>query len=232
MKLALAALALALATAGAQAFATEPAAVTAVADEFRLIAAAHRDLRAYDLQIAVSVDSAGASIPLHAVVKCDGRKRCLRMFKSSTVLQTPEMSLMVDANERTITVTRHQLDAVQATPMDPTAALQAWVEAAGRVSGGELTPAGRHWIFESAKPSVRPGHMYVDTDSRLLRRFVYSTETPTGLLTTVDIHYTWGDPAQLNAADFETSRFVQEQQGGIVPSREYAQYEIIRADRK
>lgn len=215
----------------AQALATGPVAATDSAEEFRSIAAAHRDLRAYDLQIAVSVDSAGSSIPLYAAVKCDGRRRCLRIFKSSTVLQTPEMSLMVDANDRTIMVTRHELATSPAAPMDPIAALQAWLEAGGRVSSGELTPTGRHWIFESGKPGVQPGHMYVDADSRLLRRLFYSTVTPTGISTTVDIRYTWGDPTRLNRADFETSRFIREERGAIVPASEYAHYRVILADR-
>lgn len=217
---------------GGQALAAEPVAATDTAMEFRSIAAAHRDLRAYDLQIRVSVDSVGSSIPLHAAVKCDERQRCLRMFNSTTVLQTPEMSLMVDASERTIMVTRHGGDAVQATPMDTAAALQAWLDAGGRLSGGELTPEGRHWLFESAKAGVRAGHMYVDNHSRLLRRLVYSAQTPTGVSTTVDIHYTWGYPTQLNLADFETSRFVHEESGAIVPANQYAHYKIILADPK
>ena len=227
MRTYLAALALAAAT---QAFGAEPDAAVAAADEFRQIAAAHRNLRAYDLQITASIDTAGSSVPLHATVKCDARARCLRKFRTSTVLLTPEMSLMIEDNERTITVTRYKIEAPLA--MDSVAALQVWLDAGGRITGGEITEGGRHWILQSAMAGLQAGHMYVDVDSRLLRRLVYSTHTQTGSRATVDIHYTWRDPAQLSLTDFETHRIVEERHGTLVPAPDYAHYRLINADRK
>lgn len=220
----------ALVTADAQPAASE--AIQAAAEEFQLIAAAHRDLRAYDLRIDIAVSSTDSSVPLHAVVKCDGRQRCLRLFRNSTTLETPGLSLMVDSNERIITVTRHKLDAAGAPSVDPASALQTWIEKGGRLSGGELTETGRHWAFDSSKPGLPTGEMYVDPRSRLLRRLVYRTETAAGARTTIDIRYDWEDATQLDPAEFETSRFVQERGGAIVPVQEYAQYRIINSDRQ
>jgi len=218
--------------AAAQPTAAEQAAA-ATADEFQRIAAAHRDLRAYDLRIDISLETGGSSVPLHGIVKCDGQQRCLRIFRNSTTLETPGLSLMVDANERTITVTRNKLlEGHPAAPMDPSEALQTWRTRGGRLSGGEVTAAGRHWTFASASPDVPAGDVFVDPESRLLRRLVYQSETPGRPRTTVDIRYTWGSPAELNSDDFETSRFVRERDGVIVPMDQYAHYRIIRTDRK
>lgn len=205
---------------------------SAVNEEFQLIAAAHRDLGAFDLRIDVSIESAGSSVPLQAVLKCDGRDRCLRLFRNSITLQTPGLALMVDTNERTITVTRQPLDTRPTGTLDPATALQAWLDQGGRLSGGEITPDGRHWSFASGKPGVPTGKMYVDPNSRRLRRLAYRSDTSQGVSTTVDIRYRWGDPARLDAREFDPGRFVTEQRGVIVPVDDYALFRVIYADRR
>jgi hypothetical protein len=210
----------------------EKTAAAAAAEEFRRIAAAHRDLHSYDLQIEALVESSGSSLPLRATVKCDEQRRCLRVFQKSTTLETPRLSLMLDATSQTITVTRHKVLNVpepQAS-MDPSKALETWLENGGKLSGGESTPMGRHWTLETGKPTSPRAQMYVDPDSRLLRRFVYQNERSDGIRTTVDIRYTWGDAARLDPREFETSQFIEEQGRTIRPAEAYARYRIISTD--
>lgn len=206
------------------------AAITPIAQEFQLIAAAHRDLRAYDLRIEITVSSANSSLPFGAVVKCDAQQRCLRIFRNSTTLQTPALSLMVDSNTQTITVTRHKLDDQRTANVDPAAAVQAWVAKGGELTGGELTADGRHWKFGSSMPGKPTGDMYVDPQSRRLQRLVYRSTTATGTRT-VDVQYEWQDATRLDPAEFATSRFVLEKEGVIEPAQAFAQYRIIDADR-
>jgi len=141
---------------------------------------------------------------------------------------------MVDTTDQTITVTRNKRASASRSGalIDPSKTLDAWLQSGGKLSGGELTPDGRYWTLDSGKPTTPKTQMYVDGYTHLLRRLVYESEGPKGIRTKVDIRYSWGDPARLNPADFETNRFIQEQGGIIAPVKAYAQYRIIRTDRE
>jgi hypothetical protein len=211
--------------------ADEPLASVA-AREFDLIAAAHHALRTYDLRIDVAYSVAGTSQAFPARVACDARRRCLRVFQNATALETPELSLLVDANDRTISVAVRDPAAGEtaAAQVDPTARLDAWIKGGGSLSGGELTDDGRRWAFQPAKAGLPAAQMWVDPSSHLLRRLVY--EVGTGERKQVDIRYTWRDAARLDPAEFEVSRFIEGQDAAIAPAQAYATYRIIRADRR
>ena len=215
----------------AAAAAAEPLA-SAAAKEFELIAAAHHALRAYELRIDVAYAVAGTSQAFQASVACDARRRCLRVFQNTTTLDTPELSLPVDANVRTISVAVRDAAAggTAAAQVDPTARLDAWIKGGGSLSGGELTDDGRRWAFQPAKAGLPAAQMWVDPSSHLLRRLLY--EVGTGARTQVDIHYTWRDAPGLDPAEFEVSRFIEGQDAAIAPAQAYATYRIIRADRR
>jgi hypothetical protein len=218
---------------------TAPTGSGAVApvDEFRRIALAHSELRSYDLRIDVSVEINGSSVPFHAAVRCDDRQRCLRLFQGSTTLETPQLSLLIDKTDRTITV-RHRKPAdvtettsSQATvAMDPSKAFETWRQNGGNVSGGDMTSNGQHWIVNTGKPEFPRLEMYVDEKSHLLRRVLYESKAASGIATKVDIHYSWGDPARIDRAEFEQSRFVKEESGTISPVEGYADYRVINSD--
>lgn len=206
-------------------------------DEFQLIALAHRDLRSYDLKIDVSVEIGGSSVPFQAAVRCDDKQRCLRLFQGSTTLETPQMSLLIDKTDRTITV-RHRKPA-DVTPtalsqttaaMDPAKAFETWRQDGGNVSGGDVTPNGQHWIVNTGKPEIPRLEMYVDDKSHLLRRVLYDSKTASGTVSRVDIKYSWGDPARIDPAEFEPSRFVKDESGTIFPVDGYADYRIVNSD--
>jgi len=215
----------------AAAAADEPLASSA-ANEFELIAAAHQALQAYDLRIEVAYAAAGTVQALQARVACDARRRCLRVFQNATALETPELSLLVDANDRTISVAVRDPAAgrTATAQVDPTARLEAWIKGGGSLSGGELTDDGRRWAFQPAKAGLPAAQMWVDPSSHLLRRLLY--EAGTGARTQVDIRYTSRVAARLDPAEFEVSRFIEGQDAAIAPAQAYATYRIIRADRR
>jgi hypothetical protein len=214
----------------APASAADDTLAAAAGKEFEEIAAAHRALRAYDLGIDVTYSVAGAARMFQARVACDERRRCLRVFQNATTLETPEMSLLVDANDRTISVAvREPAAGGNAAQVDPTARLEAWIASGGGLSGGELTAGGRRWVFQPAKPALPTAQMYVDPSSHLFRRLVYEGG---GEKAQVDIRYTWRDASRLDPAEFEVSRYIEGQDASITPARAYATYRIIRADRR
>src|SRR5262249_18319772 len=147
-------------------------------------------------------------------------------------LETPELSLLVDANDRTISVAVRDPAAGEtaAAQVDPTARLNAWIKGGGSLSGGELTDDGRRWAFQPAKAGLPAAQMWGDPPPHRLRRLVY--EVGTGERTQVDIRYTWRDAARLDPAEFEVSRFIEGQDAAIAPAQAYATYRIIRADRR
>jgi hypothetical protein len=206
-------------------------------DEFQRIALAHSELRSYDLKIDVSVEISGSSVPFRAAVRCDDKQRCLRLFQGSTTLETPQLSLLIDKTDRTITV-RHRkpADVTQtalsqtAAAMDPAKAFETWRKNGGSVSGGDVTPNGQHWIVNTGKPELPRLEMYVDEKSHLLRRVLYDSKAANGIATRVDIKYSWGDPARINPTEFEPSQFVKEESGTISPVDAYADYRIINSD--
>ena len=216
----------------AAAFAADEPLAPSAANEFELIAAAHHALRAYDLRIDVVYSVVGTAHAFQARVACDARRRCLRVFQNATALETPELSLLVDANDRTISLAVRDSAAAETAvaQVDPTARLDAWIKGGGSLSGGELTADGRRWAFQPAKAGLPMAQMWVDPSSYLLRRLVY--EVGTGERTQVDIRYTWRDAAGLDPAEFEVSRFIEGQDAAIAPARAYATYRIIRADHR
>jgi hypothetical protein len=208
-------------------------------DEFQRIALAHRELRSYDLKIDVKVEINGSSVPFHASVRCDDRQRCLRMFQGSTTFEAPQLSLLIDKTDRTITV-RHRKPAdvthTALSPttavMDPSKAFETWSKNGGSVSGGDVTPNGEHWIVNTGKPELSRLEMYVDEKSHLLRRVLYDSRTANGMATRVDILYSWGDPTRINPTEFEPSQFIKEESGAISPADGYADYRIINSDQQ
>lgn len=210
-----------------------PAGPPAWVEEFRRVAAAHRDLRAYDLDIEAVIETGASRIPIRANVKCDERQRCLRQFLSSTTLETPELSLMVNIVTRTITVARREraeprpLDAI-----DPTRNLERLLHRGGSVSGGADTREGRRWLIATGQAALPSVEMYVDSDTHLVKRVTYETTTQEGAQTRVDVTYTWRNPLQLAPSAFEVEQFVQEQSGIFTPSRAYANYSIVTSTSK
>lgn len=231
MKIACTLMVLAAAIGSTPAPADDAALAAAAAEEFELIAAAHAALRAYDLRIDVAYANAGA---LQARVACDPRKHCLRVLQNATTFETPTLSLMVDSSGRTIAVTARDpgMPAPRAAGTDASALLAAWSKSGGSLTGGELTPDGRRWLFRSTKAAVPAAQMYVDPGTHLLRRVVFESATADRARTQVDIRYTWRDAAQLDPAEFEVSRFIEGEGASIAPARDYAGYRIIRADHR
>jgi hypothetical protein len=222
----------ALAALGAGRQASAAAAPVAVppgwVEDFRRIAQAHRDLRAFDLEIEAVVATGESRVPIRANVKCDERHRCLRQFLSSTTLETPQVSVMVNNVTRTIAVARRE----QAEPpplgaVDPTKNLEQLVEQGGSVSGGEETPGGRHWVIATGQATLPSLEMYVDADTHLVRRLTYQTTTPEGAETHVEVSYTWRDPSRLDPSAFDVEQFVREQSGTFTPAKDYANYSIV-----
>jgi hypothetical protein len=224
----------ALTALGTHAQATAPRATSisaASVEEFRRIAAAHHDLRAYHLEIEAVVETGSLSIPIRATVKCDLQKRCLRIFLSSITLETPEVSLMVNGVERTITFTKHeQGERVRSDVLDPSSSLETWLQRGGAVSGGEITTAGQHWVMAPEEPTLPTIEMYVDLDTHLLRRLTYETAAAGKARGRVDIAYSWRDPAGLDPGQFEIGQFVLEDSGTWKPAAAYANYRIITSN--
>jgi hypothetical protein len=202
-------------------------------EEFRLIAAAHRNLTRYELAVDVRYDSAKNVAPLHAEVKCVEPDRCLRSFGSLNILQTPRWLIAIDDGKGTITVARQSADvaAGKKLDLDPDKLLNAWLQKGARVSGGELSASGRHWVFEPAKSDGPKAELYTDPGSHLLRRFIYQVTDPNAGTNRVDISYSWSDTSGLTQRDFDEARYIVERGDTIIPADSYAGYKIIRADR-
>jgi hypothetical protein len=232
MRIARALIVLAAALASTPAPGDEAALLAAAAKEFELIAAAHAALRAYDLRIDIAYANGGVPLPLQARVACDARLHCLRVFLNAITLDTPTLSLIVDTNGHTIALTAHDPDSSAPAGIDAPALFAAWSRNGGTLTGGELTPDGRRWLFRSSKPAVPAAQMYVDSTTHLLRRLVYEIAGADRARSEVDIHYTWGDAAQLDPAEFEVNRFIEEEGASVAPARDYAGYRIIRADHR
>lgn len=211
--------------------ATEVATPVAV-EEVRRIAAAHQNLKAFDLRIDVWLGSSGATEPLTATVKCDGEGRCLRIFQQWTMLETPPVSLVVDAREQVITVMRGKVAPVNWPALDPDQMLQAWLKRGGQVSGGDPTPDGRRWAFDRPDATGPPAAIYVDERTHLVRRLVYGDTQPGGAPTLVDIRYTWGDASAIAPAAFDVGRFLVDQGGNLTTAGGYAGYRIVQTDHR
>jgi hypothetical protein len=209
-----------------------PANAVAPGEAFHRIAAAHRDVRAYGLQIDALVTTGTATMPLQATVKCDSERRCLRRFQNSITLETPDRSLLINTMQRTITVSNpsNREPDHSAASGDPAAAIDKWLQNGGAISGGELSAAGRHWLVQTGNAAIPAIEMYVDESTHLVRRLVYETTSPGAAKTTVDVSYSWGDPSRLNPDDFDERQFVHEKSGTLVPANAYANYRLITAD--
>ncbi len=212
----------------------------AAGQEFTLIAEAHRALRAYALEIHITYSTGEGSQVWTARVACDNEQRCLRVFQNTTTLQTPGLSLLVNSSDRTMTVAKRDpsepvISSSGADPTvtaDPRQALTDWLQGGGVLSGGEVTAEGRRWVFRPAKPTPPEIQMVVDEHSHLLRRLSYAGVMRGRGPTLVDIRYTWRDPSLTDLSEFEVNRYIQEQGGAFTPAQGYADYRIIRADRR
>jgi hypothetical protein len=205
-----------------------PAGPPAWVEEFRRVAAAHHDLRAYDLDIDAVIETGASRTPIGANVKCDARQRCLRQFLRSTTLETAELSLMVNSATRTITVTRR--DPAASRPLDAidsTINLERLLQGGGSISSGDDTPGGRRWVIATGQAALPSVEMYVDADTHLVKRVRYETTTQQGTQTRVDVRYTWRDPSRLDPSAFEVEQFVREQSGTFTPATAYANYSIV-----
>jgi hypothetical protein len=209
-------------------------ALASAREEFAVIAAAHRGLTAYDLQVDIRYTNGSSTQAMHASVACDGAERCLRVFQGSTTLETPGRSLLINSSDRTITVAVHEPASATTSPakIDPEQTLTSWLDSGGKLSGGEITPEGRHWIFHPSKPEIPEAQMYVNEQTHLLHRLIYESAPAKGIRSQVDIHYTWNDASRLDPGEFDPSRYIQERGALITPAENYAEYRIIRADRR
>lgn len=202
-------------------------------EEFRLIAAAHSTLARYQLAVDVHYGNIGGVAPFHAEVRCLEPNRCLRSIGGLNILQTPRWSIAIDNTKRIMTVARHGSDAPpgKALDLDPDNLLNAWLEKGAKVSGGEMTSAGRHWIFDPSKPNGPKAELYTDPESHLFRKFVYQVQDATAGTGRVEVSYTWGHPSGMTQTDFEEDRYILERGDTVIPANSYAGYKIIRADR-
>jgi hypothetical protein len=202
-----------------------------ILEDFRLVATAYHDLSRYDVVIDVRYGTDGSVGPIHAEIKCVDVKRCARSVGAITVLQTPSWSIAIDEARHSMTVGRRgESEAVAPSYQDPNELVRAWLESGGKISGGELSPEGRHWSFIPANTRLLRADLYTDPNSHLLRRLVYEMKDATARSVRVEISYTWNDPSHLDPAEFDETRYIKEQGDTISPANGYANYSIIRAD--
>lgn len=198
-------------------------------EDLQSIAAAHKQLSRYDLEITVTYEgSAGPSI--HANVKCLVAGSCLRSTGGLSILETPRRVVAVDSNTRTITKAERDpaLPTARATE-PPDKLLEAWLKTGATVTGGELTDAGRHWIFAPANPRQPRAELFTDPGTHLLRQIIYYAPAGEGKAARVNVAYDWHDSSKINISEFEEAHYFLTQEDGLVPTSRYAGYKIIRA---
>jgi hypothetical protein len=202
-------------------------------DEFRRIAAAHQTLERYDVAIDVRYEGAHLPVPIHAEVKCLEKTNCIRAISNISILENPRWSIAINRTTHTLTVTRR--GAGTPAPVSPNPdldkILDAWLAKGARVSGGQLTPEGRHWVFQPADSSHLAAELYTDPGTHLIRRIIYQTHTRGSAAARVNIAYEWKDASHLHEEEFTESHYIVTQGDRIEPASSYAAYRIIRADR-
>jgi len=204
-----------------------------VRDELREIALVHQTLQRYDVAIDVRYEGTNAPVPIQAEVMCIEKSRCIRAIGNLRILQTPQWSVAIDRSTRTMTVA-HQ--ATNASPTadsdpDPDKVLSAWLAKDTKVSGGQLTPDGRHWVFQPADPSRPPAELYTDPRTHLIRRILYQSRGSGTAPARVSLTYSWKDPSRLNDEEFTESHYIVSHADRIEAASSYATYRILRADR-
>jgi hypothetical protein len=203
-----------------------------MSEEFRLIAKTYHDLVRYDVAVDVRYGVGRPVAPIHAEVKCIDTNRCIRMIGTLTVLQTPLWSIAIDEARHSMTIARRSVGIADAqSSKDPDELLVGWLKTGGKVTGGELSPEGRHWSFITANGRQLQAEVYSDPNTHLLRKLVYNRTVGDAGTGRVEISYVWNDPSNLNPVEFDETRYIVEQGDDVSPASAYANYSIIRADR-
>jgi hypothetical protein len=208
-------------------------AIPAIREEFRQITLVHQALQRYDVAIDVSYEEAKAPLLIHSEVKCIDKFNCLRAIGNLTLLDSVRFSIAIDRSTQTMTVARRNATApgTTASTPDPDKVLETWLAKGAKVSGGQLTHEGRHWMFQPADATHLAAELYTDPTTHLIRRIIYQARGKDAATTRISVAYSWRDASRLNAEEFAESHYVLDHDDHLEAASSYARYRIIRADR-